>query len=65
MSKNRTGACVVVDGGELKGLFTERDVMSKVVLRQLDPATAKIGEVCTRNLVPARRTRPSIRRCAR
>jgi CBS domain-containing protein len=51
MTKNRTGACVVVDGGELKGLFTERDVMSKVVGKKLDPATAKIGEVCTRNLV--------------
>ena len=51
MSKNRTGACVVVDGGELKGLFTERDVMSKVVLKKLDPATTKIGDVCTRDLV--------------
>lgn len=51
MSKNRTGACVVVDGGELKGLFTERDVMSKVVLKKLDPATVKIGDVCTRDLV--------------
>lgn len=51
MSKNRTGACVVVDDGELKGLFTERDVMSKVVLKKLDPATAKIGEVCTRDLI--------------
>jgi CBS domain-containing protein len=51
MSKNRTGACVVVDGGELKGLFTERDVMSKVVGKRLDPATVTIGEVCTRNLI--------------
>jgi len=53
MAKNRTGGCVVVDDGELKGLFTERDVMSKVVLQKLDPATVKIGEVCTRNLVTA------------
>ncbi|MCA1664486.1 MAG: CBS domain-containing protein, partial [Myxococcales bacterium] len=42
MSKNRTGACVVVDAGDLKGLFTERDVMSKVVLKRLDPATTKV-----------------------
>jgi CBS domain-containing protein len=53
MSKNRTGACVVVDSGELKGLFTERDVMSKVVLRRLDPAKVKIGEVCTTTLITA------------
>lgn len=51
MARNRTGACVVVDHGELKGLFTERDVMVKVVLRQLDPATVKIGAVCTTELV--------------
>jgi CBS domain-containing protein len=53
MSKNRTGACLVVDSGELKGLFTERDVMSKVVLRRLDPATVKIIEVCTTTLITA------------
>ncbi len=51
MAKNRTGGCVVVDDGELIGLFTERDVMTKVVAKRLDPATVQIGEVCTRNLV--------------
>ena len=51
MAKNRTGGCVVVDDGALKGLFTERDVMTKVVAKRLDPATVKIGEVCTRNLI--------------
>ena len=53
MSKNRTGACVVIDAGRLKGLFTERDVMSKVVLKRLDPAKVKIGEVCTTELITA------------
>ncbi len=47
MAKNRTGACVVVDDGELKGLFTERDVMTKVVLKQLDPSKVPVGDVCT------------------
>ncbi len=51
MSKNRTGACVVVDNGDLKGLFTERDVMSKVVLKRLDPSKVTMGEVCTTHLV--------------
>jgi CBS domain-containing protein len=53
MSKNRTGACVVVDAGDLKGLFTERDVMSKVVLKRLDPATTKVYDVCTHDLITA------------
>jgi CBS domain-containing protein len=51
MSKNRTGACVVVDSGELIGLFTERDLMSKVVLKRRDPAVVSIGEVCTTKLI--------------
>lgn len=53
MTKNRTGACVVVDDGQLHGLFTERDVMTKVVSRRLDPARTKIGEVCTTSLITA------------
>lgn len=53
MTKNRTGACVVVDAGDLKGLFTERDVMSKVVLKRLDPATTKVYDVCTHDLITA------------
>jgi len=58
MSKQRTGACVVVDGGELRGLFTERDVMTKVVLQRRDPATVTIGEVCTTSLITASPTTP-------
>ena len=66
MSKARTGACVVIDGGELKGLFTERDLMSKVVLKQLDPAKVSIGEVCTTALITASPETPEHpRRCAR
>jgi CBS domain-containing protein len=53
MSKSRTGACVVVDSDQLKGLFTERDLMSKVVLKQLDPAKVLIGQVCTTTLITA------------
>jgi len=51
MTKNRTGACVVVDDGELKGVFTERDVMTKVLGKRLDPGTVKMSEVCTTQLV--------------
>ena len=53
MSKNRTGACVIIDDGRLKGLFTERDVMNKVVSKQLDPAKVKVIEVATTKLITA------------
>jgi CBS domain-containing protein len=53
MSKNRTGACVVVDAGELVGLFSERDLMNKVVLKRRDPSQVSVGEVCTTKLITA------------
>jgi CBS domain-containing protein len=58
MAQHRTGACVVVDDGELKGLFTERDVMTKIVAQHRDPATVRIGEVCTTALITASPTTP-------
>ncbi len=41
----RVGAVVVVDKGRLAGMFTERDVMLKVVLKELDPASTPLREV--------------------
>ena len=43
----RVGAVAVVDSGKLMGIFTERDVMLKVVHKQLDPKTTKVGDVMT------------------
>lgn len=43
----RVGAVAVVDGGTLVGIFTERDVMLKVVHQRRDPATTLVGEVMT------------------
>lgn len=53
MTERRTGACVVIDDGKLRGLFTERDVMTKVVLKQLDPGKTRVGDVCTHQLITA------------
>ena len=53
MSKARTGACVIMDNGQLKGVFTERDLMNKVVLKKLDPATVPVLQVCTTSLITA------------
>lgn len=53
MSKNRTGACVIIDDGRLRGLFTERDLMNKVVAKGLAPASVKVIEVATTKLITA------------
>ena len=43
----RVGAVAVVEKGRLVGIFTERDVMLKVVHGRLDPETTKVRSVMT------------------
>lgn len=47
MQKGTVGAVMVVDEGDLKGVFTERDVMLRVVLQEKDPASTRIADVMT------------------
>jgi CBS domain-containing protein len=54
MNARGIGAVLVTEGGALVGIFTERDVMRRVVAEQRDPARTAIGEVMTRHLVTTR-----------
>ncbi len=46
MSARNIGAvCVVDDDGKLLGVFSERDVMNRVVVQRRDPNLLKVGEV--------------------
>lgn len=47
MAEAKVGAMLVVDGGKLAGIFTERDLLSRVVARRLDPDTTRLAEVMT------------------
>ena len=47
MAEHAVGAVAVVENGHLLGIFTERDVMLRVVLRQRHPANTRVGEVMT------------------
>ena len=47
MAEHTVGAVAVVDDGKLLGIFTERDVMMRVVLRQRNPKDTRVGEVMT------------------
>ena len=50
MLAHRQAGVLVVDGeGRLAGIFTERDVLTRVVGRDLDARTTPLGEVMTRN----------------
>jgi CBS domain-containing protein len=48
MVDNRRAGVVIVDaGGRLIGIFTERDLLTRVVRRGLDLARTRLGEVMT------------------
>jgi len=47
MAGRGVGAVGVVEEGILRGVFTERDVMLRVVLKERDPKTTKVGDVMT------------------
>jgi len=47
MAKNQVGAVLVVRDGALRGILSERDVVSRVVAEGRDPVTTKVSEVAT------------------
>lgn len=47
MARERVGAVAVIEQGELRGIFTERDVMLRVVKEERDPATTLVRDVMT------------------
>ena len=58
MSAWNVGAVIVLDGERLVGIFSERDLMTRVVSQGLSPATTSVGDVMTPNpvVVDARST---------
>ena len=53
MSDHHIGALPVVDGERLVGIFTERDIVSRVVAARVDPIGTPVREVMSTNLVVA------------
>jgi CBS domain-containing protein len=47
MNDHKIGALVVLEGGRLRGMFTERDVLRRVVGEQRSPTTTLVAEVMT------------------
>ena len=47
MADLHVGAILVLDHGSLRGLFSERDLMHRVILARLDPERTPVGQVMT------------------
>src|SRR5437764_15092968 len=50
MNEHKIGALVVVEGDRIIGMFTERDVLRRVVGEERPPATTKVADVMTTEL---------------
>ena len=56
MNERGIGSVLVLDQGELVGIFTERDVLRRVVAERRDPNTTLVREVMTQELVTLQST---------
>jgi len=51
MADLHVGAILVLNGCELRGVFSERDLMKRVVLERRDPERTPVGEVMSDEVV--------------
>jgi CBS domain-containing protein len=51
MVRERIGAVVVMKGKKMTGIFSERDVLEKIVLARRDPATTPVAAVMTSDVL--------------
>ena len=50
MADLHVGAILVLNGERLRGVFSERDLMKRVVLERRDPVSTPVGEVMTKEV---------------
>lgn len=51
MSANKVGAVLVIEDGILRGLFSERDLVSRVTGEGRNPDSTRVGFVATRDVI--------------
>lgn len=51
MNRFNIGAVLVMENQRLVGIFTERDALRRVIENDLDPKTARVAEVMTRDVL--------------
>jgi CBS domain-containing protein len=51
MNQHKIGALVVMEEDRVAGMFTERDVLTRVIAEELPPAVVQVGMVMTREVI--------------
>jgi CBS domain-containing protein len=54
MNQHKVGSLVVMSGGQLIGIISERDILTRVVVPRLDPGRALVQDVMTVEVVCCR-----------
>jgi len=57
MVEKSVGSVLVTEGGAIAGIFTERDYLRRVLLKDLDPRTTRVRDVMTPRIVCVEPTR--------
>lgn len=51
MTEKGEGSIVIIEGGAVKGIVTERDLLFKVTSKHMDPAELKVAEIMSSPLI--------------
>jgi CBS domain-containing protein len=51
MNQFKVGALVVMEAGRVVGIFTERDVLTRVIAEELPPSAVQVMNVMTREVI--------------
>jgi CBS domain-containing protein len=51
MRDNDTGAVIISDGSEIRGLLTDRDIVVRAIAEARDPDSTTAGDICSSDLV--------------
>jgi len=51
MSKHSIGSLIVIRGGSLQGILTERDIMSKLVAKSLSASKTRVSDIMSKAVV--------------
>lgn len=54
MNDHKIGSVVVTQGGRMVGILTERDILTRIVAKQRDPASTRAADVMTRSVLTCR-----------
>lgn len=54
MSRNNIGAVPVVDGGSVRGMLTDRDIVLRCVSESRDANQLKVSDICSHGTVSVR-----------